>query len=103
MAFNEYTVADPYPGQDLPHRIEMRQGFSVCAGLLIEPKDIQSDEWLLQSVMTKDAHRGQGLARQLISHVEKNYGPVVVQSENDPFWSKMDFEMCEDGYWRKKS
>lgn len=101
MAFNKYTVSDPYPGQELPHRIEVRQGFDVCAGLLIEPRNIQAEEWLLQSVMTKDAHQGQGLARRMVDHVEAHYGPVVVQSENDAFWSKMGFKECEDGFWRR--
>ena len=92
------VISDSNPGSSQPHKIEARQGFITFGGLLISR---EGDEYLCQSVYTKPDYQGKGVARTRLSYVEREYGPVIVQSENDKFWQKMGFSSGEDGYWRR--
>jgi GNAT superfamily N-acetyltransferase len=94
------VISDSNPGSSQAHKIEARQGFTTFGGLLISR---EGDEYLCQSVYTKPDHQGKGVARTLLSYVEEEYGPIIVQSENDPFWEKMGFSPQEDGFWRRSS
>lgn len=91
---------DPCPGASSAHRIEARRGWKTLGGLSVEKV---GDEWYVYSLYTKPEHRGEGVSKALLAHVEKEYGTPIVSSENDPFWSKMGYVQQGDGYWRKQS
>jgi GNAT superfamily N-acetyltransferase len=92
------VISDSNPGSADSHKIEARQGFSTLGGLILSK---EGEEFLAQSVYTKPDYQGQGVARKLLAHVESEYGPIVVESENDSFWKKMGFSPGEDGFWRR--
>lgn len=95
---NGYFISDGAPGSSQSHQIEAKKGFSTASRLIVEKR---GKEWHVCSLDTKEAHRKQGLARQLIEHVEANYGPVTIQSANDRYWEAMGFTPCDDGMWRR--
>lgn len=70
----------------------------MAARLMVEKRD---QEWWVYGVHTKPDYRGEGLARKLIAYVEKEYGPVAIESENDGFWEKMGYKQCPDNWWRR--
>jgi GNAT superfamily N-acetyltransferase len=95
-----YSLHDSNPLSESSHSIAMKRGF-VDASRLSVMKRAGRNEWLVHSVFTKDEDRGKGLAKRLIAHVEAEYGPVVIESENDAFWERMGFAPGADGMWRR--
>jgi hypothetical protein len=37
-----------------------------------------------------------------VEHIEEEYGPVKIQSENDGFWDKIGFVPDKNGWWTRK-
>lgn len=89
---------DNNPGSPSSHRIAARRGFDTLASVSLEKS---GREWYIYEVYTKPEYRGQGLAKQIVAHIESNYGPVVFNSDNDAFWTHMGYSRCKDGYFRK--
>lgn len=89
------------PLNESHHSIEAKRGFSTMAALMVSKENKDAD-WLVESVFTNPDYRGQGLARELIEYVQKEYGDFKISSENDPFWEKMGYEEGKDGFWRQK-
>lgn len=96
----KFAFVDTNKGSTSSHSIEAKHGFDTAAHAMLEKR---GGEWWVYDVHTKPAYRGQGIAKQIISHIEETYGPICIESENDPFWSKMGYSRREDGYWRKDS
>jgi GNAT superfamily N-acetyltransferase len=92
------AFVDTNRGSSSSHSIEARVGFTTVAHAMLERL---GDEWWVYDVYTKPDYRGQGISKQIISHIEREYGPIVIESENDPFWEKMGYRRGIDGYWRK--
>ncbi len=92
------AFVDTNKGSISSHSIEARIGFDKVAHAMLEK---MGDYWWVYDVYTKPAYRGQGIAKQIISHIEENYGKIAIESENDDFWLRMGYRKCPDGYWRK--
>ncbi len=95
---DRFQLHDSNPLSSSSHTVEMKRGFDTAARLMVEKRE---SDWWVYGVHTKDAYRGNGLARQLLAYVESNYGPVAIESENDPFWQKMGYVPGNDGFWRR--
>jgi GNAT superfamily N-acetyltransferase len=100
-----YAFVDNNKGSSSSHTIEAKKGFSTAAKVSIEKCTYAdgSSEWYIYEVFTKPEFRGQGVAKQIIAYIEKEYGEIVLNSENDSFWEKMGYKRCADTYWRKSS
>ena len=99
-----YAFVDNNKGSSSSHTIEAKKGFTTVAKVGIEKVDYgfgRKPEWYIYEVYTKDEYRGQGIAKQIIAYIEEQYGNIVLNSENDPYWLKLGYVPCPDGYWRK--
>ncbi len=96
---SEYKIYDSRKGSEHNHEIEIKSGWQTAAKLSVEKMD---NHWHIYSLSTKEAHQRNGLAKELVSYVEKEYGPVCIKSENNSFWSKIGYKIGSNGYWTKK-
>jgi len=92
------VYVDTNRGSISSHTIEARVGFDTVARAMLEQR---GREWYVYDVYTKPEYRKQGISRDIISHIEEGYGPIIFESENDPFWEKMGYARHDDGFWRK--
>lgn len=95
---SKFSFVDNNKGNPSSHTIEAKVGFSTAAKVGIEKA---GNEWYIYEVYTKPEYRGQGIAKQIIAYIENQYGPIVLNSEADDFWTHMGYRKCEDSYWRK--
>ncbi len=95
---SKIAFIDNNKGSISSHTVEARVGFTTAAKVSLEKA---GNEWYIYEVYTKPEYRGQGIAKQIVSYIEEEYGPIVLNSEADDFWTHMGYKMCSDGYWRK--
>lgn len=92
-------LIDSSPYSKSSHSLEYREGFKTAAKLTVEE---DKGSWHVYSVYTNSDYRGRGLAKSLVEHIEEEYGPVKIQSENDGFWDKIGFVPDKNGWWTRK-
>lgn len=93
-----YAFVDTNKGSISSHSIEVKLGFSTVAHAMLEKR---GDYWWIYDVYTKPEYRGEGIGKTLISHIENEYGPITIESENDAFWQRLGYSRRENGFWYK--
>lgn len=89
---------DSSPQNKSSHSLEYKEGFKTAAKLTVEE---DGGYWHVYSVFTSPDYRGRGLAKALVEHIEQEYGPVKLQSENDGYWDHIGFVPGDDGWWKR--